>query len=168
MWPCVHKPTIYRKTSKSSLLHHPLTEFLLIKTMFFFFVYDLLFSLTLSVSLQSVCNFLSLPAKNSLPILQCQSHWDRVAGPYWTCINSITCMNSKPLAVVSKWTAWYMYMHCGHVPIHFWHKLCIQRCVQNTTPPLSNVEYSASAQHWLRHFTRWTSRGTYVHALYIL
>ena len=50
MWPSMHKPTIHRKTLKSSFLHHPLTELLLIATMFFFFLYDLLFSSYATVS----------------------------------------------------------------------------------------------------------------------
>ena len=44
MWPFLHKPTIPCKTSKSSFLHHPLTELLLITTMFFFFPSNLSFS----------------------------------------------------------------------------------------------------------------------------
>ena len=40
---CIN-PTIHRKTLKSSLLHHPLTELLLTMTMFSIFLYDLLFS----------------------------------------------------------------------------------------------------------------------------
>ena len=39
----MHKPTINRKTSKSSFSNHPLTERLLITNMCFFFPYDLLF-----------------------------------------------------------------------------------------------------------------------------
>ena len=46
----VHKPTINRKTAKFSFLHHPLTEPLLITTMFFFHPYDLLFSSYTTVS----------------------------------------------------------------------------------------------------------------------
>ena len=40
----MHKPTIHRKTSKSSFLHHPLTKPLLTMLMFSLFPYDLLFS----------------------------------------------------------------------------------------------------------------------------
>ena len=45
----MHKPNIYRKTSKSSCLHHPFTEILLI-TMMFFYPYDILFSIYTMVS----------------------------------------------------------------------------------------------------------------------
>ena len=50
VWPSMHKPTIHRKKSKSSFLHHPLTELLLIMTMFFIFPYELLFSSYTTVS----------------------------------------------------------------------------------------------------------------------
>ena len=50
IWPSMHEPTIHHKTSKSSFLVHPLTELLLITTLYFFFPYDLLFSSYMTVS----------------------------------------------------------------------------------------------------------------------
>ena len=46
----MHKPTIHCKTSKSSFLHHPLTELLLITTICFIFPHDLLSSSYTTVS----------------------------------------------------------------------------------------------------------------------
>ena len=49
-WPSRQKPTIHRKISKSSILHHTLTDVLPITTMFFFFPYDLLFTSYTTIS----------------------------------------------------------------------------------------------------------------------
>ena len=59
MWPCMRKPTIHRKTSISSFLHHPLTEPLLITMMFSFFPYDLLFSSYTTVSVIQMKMYIS-------------------------------------------------------------------------------------------------------------
>ena len=57
----MHKPTIHLKTSKSTLLHHPLTELLLITMMFFFFPYNLhvLFSSYTTISVIQLKMYIS-------------------------------------------------------------------------------------------------------------
>ena len=59
LWLSMHKPTIHRKTSKSSFLHHPLTKPLLITTMFLFFPCDLLFSTYTTVSVIQLKMYIS-------------------------------------------------------------------------------------------------------------
>ena len=59
MWPTMHKPTIHRKISKSSFSHHPVTELLLITTMFFFSQYNLLSSSYTTVSVIQLKMYIS-------------------------------------------------------------------------------------------------------------
>ena len=63
-WPSMHKPTIHRKISTSSFLHHPLTDLSLITTTFFFLPYNLLFSSYTTVSVIRLIMYISRNARS--------------------------------------------------------------------------------------------------------